>query len=56
MLGTDSTLDFGMIKVLEEVKLSVNLKNKGKHDIAYKYVHTHICCIPTEYILSPFKA
>lgn len=40
MSGTDSSLDFGIIKVSEEVKLSINLKNKGKHDIAYKYVHT----------------
>lgn len=45
MLGTDNSLDFGIIKVSEEVKLSVNLKNKGKHDIAYKYVHTHILYI-----------
>ncbi|KAG7333195.1 hypothetical protein KOW79_003330 [Hemibagrus wyckioides] len=36
--GTDNSLDFGIIKVSEEVKLSVNLKNKGKHDIAYKFV------------------
>ncbi|XP_047008963.2 hydrocephalus-inducing protein homolog isoform X3 [Ictalurus punctatus] len=36
--GTDNSLDFGMIKVSEEVKLSVNLKNKGKHDIAYKFI------------------
>ncbi|KAK2848119.1 hypothetical protein Q7C36_009801 [Tachysurus vachellii] len=36
--GTDNSLDFGVIKVSEEVKLSVNLKNKGKHDIAYKFV------------------
>ncbi|MCJ8733357.1 hypothetical protein PDJAM_G00222410, partial [Pangasius djambal] len=36
--GTDNSLDFGIIKVSEEVKLSVNLKNKGKHDIAYKFI------------------
>ncbi|KAF5907639.1 hydrocephalus-inducing protein, partial [Clarias magur] len=36
--GTDNSLDFGKIKVSEEVKLSVNLKNKGKHDIAYKFI------------------
>lgn len=41
MLGTDNSLDFGVIKVSEEVKLLVNLKNKGKHEIAYKYVHIH---------------
>ncbi|GAA6080556.1 hydrocephalus-inducing protein-like isoform X5, partial [Tachysurus ichikawai] len=36
--GMDNSLDFGIIKVSEEVKLSVNLKNKGKHDIAYRFV------------------
>ncbi|XP_053355859.1 hydrocephalus-inducing protein-like [Clarias gariepinus] len=36
--GTDNSLDFGKIKVSEEVKLSVNLKNKGKHDIVYKFI------------------
>ncbi|KAI5620967.1 hydrocephalus-inducing protein-like isoform X1, partial [Silurus asotus] len=33
--GTDNCLDFGVIRVSEEVKISINLKNKGKHDIAY---------------------
>ncbi|XP_060779913.1 hydrocephalus-inducing protein homolog [Neoarius graeffei] len=36
--GTDDSLDFGIIKVSEEVKLSVTLKNKGKYDIAYKFI------------------
>ncbi|XP_041964608.1 hydrocephalus-inducing protein homolog isoform X2 [Alosa sapidissima] len=36
--GADGGLDFGTVKVSEEVKLSVNLKNKGKYDIAYKFV------------------
>ncbi|XP_062403912.1 hydrocephalus-inducing protein homolog [Sardina pilchardus] len=36
--GADGGLDFGTVKVAEEVKLSVNLKNKGKYDIAYKFV------------------
>lgn len=50
MSGTDNSLDFGIIKVSEEVKLSVNLKNKGKHDINYKYVHTHVLYIRMQYI------
>ncbi|XP_053479109.1 hydrocephalus-inducing protein homolog [Ictalurus furcatus] len=36
--GKDTSLDFGMIKVSETLPLSVNLKNKGKHDIAYKFI------------------
>lgn len=35
-IGADGGLDFGTVKVSEEVRLSVNLKNKGKYDIAYK--------------------
>ncbi|KAM6946364.1 hydrocephalus-inducing protein homolog [Aplochiton taeniatus] len=35
--GADGGLDFGTIKVCEEVKLSLNMKNKGKYDIAYKF-------------------
>ncbi|XP_028813720.1 hydrocephalus-inducing protein homolog [Denticeps clupeoides] len=33
----DGALDFGTIKVSEEGKLSVSLKNKGKYEIAYKF-------------------
>ncbi|XP_035381538.1 hydrocephalus-inducing protein homolog [Electrophorus electricus] len=36
--GADGGLDFGTIKVGEEAKLSVNLKNKGKYEIAYKFM------------------
>ncbi|XP_066569678.1 hydrocephalus-inducing protein homolog [Amia ocellicauda] len=36
--GADGGLDFGIIKVSEEVKLSVNLKNKGKYEIAFKFL------------------
>lgn len=36
ILGADGGLDFGTIKVSEEVKLSVNMKNKGKYEIAFK--------------------
>ena len=44
-IGADGVLDFGTIKVGEEVKLSVNLKNKGKYEIAYKYVRYQILYI-----------
>ncbi|XP_015224105.2 hydrocephalus-inducing protein homolog isoform X3 [Lepisosteus oculatus] len=36
--GADGGLDFGLIKVSEEVKLSVNLKNKGKYEIVFHFV------------------
>jgi len=34
--GTDGGLDFGTIKVMDEVKQTCTLKNKGKYDIAFK--------------------
>ncbi|XP_008288806.1 hydrocephalus-inducing protein homolog [Stegastes partitus] len=33
----DGHLDFGTIRVFEEVKLSLKLKNLGKYEIAYKF-------------------
>ncbi|KAL0967855.1 hypothetical protein UPYG_G00258380 [Umbra pygmaea] len=36
--GTDGGLDFGTVKVSEEVKLCVNLKNKGKYELAYNFM------------------
>ncbi|XP_035275425.1 hydrocephalus-inducing protein homolog [Anguilla anguilla] len=36
--GADGGLDFGTIKVSDEAKLSVNLKNKGKYEIAFMFV------------------
>ncbi|MGH0168092.1 UNVERIFIED_CONTAM: hypothetical protein FKN15_053854 [Acipenser sinensis] len=35
--GTDGGLDFGAIKVAEEAKLTLSLKNKGKYEIAYSF-------------------
>ncbi|XP_028440234.1 hydrocephalus-inducing protein homolog [Perca flavescens] len=34
----DGCLDFGTIKVFEEAKLSLKLKNQGKYEIAYKFI------------------
>ncbi|KAG7468631.1 hypothetical protein MATL_G00145140 [Megalops atlanticus] len=36
--GADGGLDFGTIRVSEEAKLSVTLKNKGKYEIAFKFL------------------
>ncbi|XP_029289106.1 hydrocephalus-inducing protein homolog [Cottoperca gobio] len=33
----DGCLDFGTIKVFEEAKLSLRIKNQGKYEIAYKF-------------------
>lgn len=32
----DGSLDFGTMRVFEENKLSLKMKNQGKHEIAYK--------------------
>ncbi|XP_051727085.1 hydrocephalus-inducing protein homolog [Ctenopharyngodon idella] len=34
---SDGSLDFGTIKVSEEVKRSIKLENKGKYDIGFKF-------------------
>nr|XP_056718300.1 hydrocephalus-inducing protein homolog [Euleptes europaea] len=35
--GTDGTLDFGFVKVMDEAKQSLSLKNKGKYEIGYSF-------------------
>ncbi|XP_072135349.1 hydrocephalus-inducing protein homolog isoform X2 [Mobula birostris] len=35
--GTDSGIDFGIIKVNDTVKQTITLKNKGKYEIGYKF-------------------
>ncbi|XP_069073573.1 hydrocephalus-inducing protein homolog [Pleurodeles waltl] len=35
--GTDGGLDFGIVKVMDESRLSVSLKNKGKYEIAFSF-------------------
>ena len=37
-LGADGGLDFQCIRVGDEVKQSIQLKNKGKYDIEFRYV------------------
>ncbi|XP_035521672.1 hydrocephalus-inducing protein homolog [Morone saxatilis] len=36
-ISPDCTLDFGIIKVFEEAKLCLRMKNQGKYEIAYKF-------------------
>ncbi|NXI51133.1 HYDIN protein, partial [Chloroceryle aenea] len=35
--GTDGSVDFGILKVLDEAKQVLTLKNKGKYEIAYSF-------------------
>ncbi|XP_051884712.1 hydrocephalus-inducing protein homolog [Pristis pectinata] len=35
--GTDGGIDFGIIKVIDTVKQTITLKNKGKYEIGYKF-------------------
>ncbi|XP_069510876.1 hydrocephalus-inducing protein homolog [Ambystoma mexicanum] len=35
--GTDGGLDFGIVKVMDESKLGISLKNKGKYEIAFSF-------------------
>ncbi|GAA6221266.1 hydrocephalus-inducing protein homolog [Lates japonicus] len=36
-ISPDGCLDFGTIRVFEETKLSLRMKNQGKYEIAYKF-------------------
>ncbi|XP_069757040.1 hydrocephalus-inducing protein homolog [Narcine bancroftii] len=35
--GTDGGIDFGIIKVIDTVKQTITLKNKGKYEIGYRF-------------------
>lgn len=34
--GTDGTLEFGSVRVLDEAKQMLSLKNKGKYEIGFR--------------------
>ncbi|NWI09406.1 HYDIN protein, partial [Crypturellus soui] len=55
----ESNLDFGIIKVMEEAKTTLNLKNKGKYEIAYNFildaVGTNIPDLASHFTLQPQK-
>ncbi|XP_032051538.1 hydrocephalus-inducing protein homolog [Aythya fuligula] len=36
--GTDGNVDFGVLKVLDDTKQALTLKNKGKYEIAYSFL------------------
>ena len=38
ILGADGGLDFGVLKVFDENKQTMSLKNKGRYEISYSFV------------------
>ncbi|XP_062442830.1 hydrocephalus-inducing protein homolog [Rhea pennata] len=55
----DSNLDFGILKVMDEAKITLNLKNKGKYEIAYSFtleaVDTNIPDLTSHFTIQPQK-
>ncbi|NXJ80823.1 HYDIN protein, partial [Trogon melanurus] len=62
--GTDGSVDFGVLKVMDEAKLVLTLKNKGKYEIAYSFklemadtdipnLASHFTLQPQNGVLSP---
>ena len=37
IVGADGGLEFGVLRVFEEQKQTMSLKNRGKYEIGYKY-------------------
>ncbi|XP_067158936.1 hydrocephalus-inducing protein homolog [Apteryx mantelli] len=52
-------LDFGILKVMDEAKITLNLKNKGKYEIAYSFtleaVDTNIPDLTSHFSIQPQK-
>lgn len=42
--GTDGNVDFGVLKVLDDTKQALTLKNKGKYEITYRWVAALAAC------------
>ncbi|KFV73572.1 Hydrocephalus-inducing protein, partial [Struthio camelus australis] len=55
----DSNLDFGILKVMDEAKITLNLKNKGKYEIAYSFrletAGTNIPDLTSHFSIQPQK-
>ncbi|XP_030334371.1 hydrocephalus-inducing protein homolog [Strigops habroptila] len=55
--GTDGSVDFGILKVLEDAKEVLTLKNKGKYEIAYSFkletAHTSIPDLASHFTVQP---
>ncbi|NXK09844.1 HYDIN protein, partial [Herpetotheres cachinnans] len=57
--GTDGSVDFGILKVLDDVKQVLTLKNKGKYEIAYSFkleaADTNIPDLASHFTIQPQK-
>ncbi|NWU95982.1 HYDIN protein, partial [Upupa epops] len=57
--GTDGGVDFGILKVLDDVKQVLTLKNKGKYEIAYSFklenTDTNIPDLASHFTIQPQK-
>ncbi|NWY49823.1 HYDIN protein, partial [Chionis minor] len=57
--GTDGSVDFGILKVLDDAKQVLTLKNKGKYEIAYSFkletADTNIPDLASHFTLHPQK-
>ncbi|KAM4672094.1 hydrocephalus-inducing protein homolog [Amazona ochrocephala] len=55
--GTDGSVDFGILKVLEDAKEVLTLRNKGKYEIAYSFkletTHTSIPDLASHFTVQP---
>ncbi|KFQ47220.1 Hydrocephalus-inducing protein, partial [Nestor notabilis] len=55
--GTDGSVDFGILKVLEDAKEVLTLKNKGKYEIVYSFkldtTHTSIPDLASHFTVQP---
>ncbi|NXS60518.1 HYDIN protein, partial [Brachypteracias leptosomus] len=57
--GTDGSVDFGIVKVLDNMKQVLTLKNKGKYDIVYSFkletTDTNIPDLASQFTIQPQK-
>ncbi|NXA22511.1 HYDIN protein, partial [Ibidorhyncha struthersii] len=57
--GTDGRVDFGILKVLDDVKQVLTLKNRGKYEIAYSFkletADTNIPDLASHFTVQPQK-
>ncbi|NWH50429.1 HYDIN protein, partial [Fregata magnificens] len=57
--GTDGSVDFGILKVLDDAKQVLTLKNKGKYEIAYSFkletADTNIPNLSSHFTVQPQK-
>uniref|UniRef100_A0A8C3CDK8 HYDIN protein n=1 Tax=Cairina moschata TaxID=8855 RepID=A0A8C3CDK8_CAIMO len=53
--GTDGNVDFGVLKVLDDTKQALTLKNKGKYEITYRWVAALAAYLASHFSIQPPK-